>query len=418
MAKTTHLVEVPIGELIPYEKNAKNHPEEQIEKLEKSIEAFGFLSPCLIDEAGNIIAGHGRVEAARRLGLEKVPCVYVEGLSEEERRAYILADNRLTELGGWNLDVVAEELAELDLGGFDIQLTGFEIPEETDWFENHESGKATEEDTEEYRDFLEKFEQKRTTDDCYTPPNIYEAIAEYVAKEYGLNRDDFLRPFYPGGDYEHEEYPAGCVVVDNPPFSILSEICRFYQDHGVRFFLFAPALTLFSTCAGSLNYIPANISITYENGAAVRTGFVTNLGEYKIDNAPGLKDAVEEQDRLNRLAMHKELPRYDYPDNVVTPSIMEKLAKYGQHLRIKDKGIQFIRGLDAQKDQGKAIYGGGFLLCDRLAEEKRAAEHAAAIRAAEERAKVEEVDTERWALSDRERAIVEQLNAEEEGGEA
>lgn len=130
MAKTTEMVEVALEMLVPYERNAKKHPQEQIDKLKKSIQEFGFISPCLIDRDNRIIAGHGRVEAARQIGMNVVPCVYVEGLTDEQRRAYILADNRLTELGGWDMDVVFEELTELDDLGFNIELTGFELPEE------------------------------------------------------------------------------------------------------------------------------------------------------------------------------------------------------------------------------------------------------------------------------------------------
>lgn len=100
MAKTTEMVEVALSKLKPYERNAKIHDEEQVEKITTSIREFGFLSPCLIDEENNIIAGHGRVMAAKKLGLETVPCVYIEGLTEAQRKAYILADNKLTEMGG------------------------------------------------------------------------------------------------------------------------------------------------------------------------------------------------------------------------------------------------------------------------------------------------------------------------------
>lgn len=130
MAKTTELVEVTVTSLRPYERNAKIHGPEQIEKLKRSIEEFGFVSPCLVDRDMNIIAGHGRVMAAKELGMKTVPCVFVDGLSEEQRRAYILADNRLTELGEWDMDLVNEELVDLDAMDFDITLTGFEMPEE------------------------------------------------------------------------------------------------------------------------------------------------------------------------------------------------------------------------------------------------------------------------------------------------
>lgn len=129
MGKTAGMVELPVASLVPYERNAKLHPQDQVEKIAASIREFGFLSPCLVDRAGNIIAGHGRVEAAKSLGMETVPCVYVDGLSEEQRRAYILADNRLTELGGWDWDIVKEEAKALVEGGFDINLTGFTADE-------------------------------------------------------------------------------------------------------------------------------------------------------------------------------------------------------------------------------------------------------------------------------------------------
>lgn len=127
MAKTTEMVEVALSKLKPYERNAKKHPQEQIEKIKNSIQEFGFISPCLIDKKNNIIAGHGRVEAAKLLGMDAVPCVYIEGLTEEQRRAYILADNKLTELGGWDITTVSDELQSLADTGFNINLTGFDI---------------------------------------------------------------------------------------------------------------------------------------------------------------------------------------------------------------------------------------------------------------------------------------------------
>lgn len=94
---------------------------------------------------------------------------------------------------------------------------------------------------EDYSGFVEKFKPKKTTDDCYTPPLVYGAIANWVAKEYGLNKADFVRPFYPGGDYLRFDY-SGKTVVDNPPFSILGKIIDFYIKSEINFFLFAPLL--------------------------------------------------------------------------------------------------------------------------------------------------------------------------------
>lgn len=127
MAKISNVVFENIQYLKKYENNAKKHGEKQIEKIAMSIEEFGFISPCIIDRDKNVIAGHGRIQAAERLGLGSVPCVLVEGLSEEQRKAYILADNRLTELGAWDMELVNFELSELGAYGFDVDLTGFEL---------------------------------------------------------------------------------------------------------------------------------------------------------------------------------------------------------------------------------------------------------------------------------------------------
>ena len=110
MAKIANIKEVSVDKLIPYENNAKIHGDEQVKMIADSINEFGFISPCIIDKDYNIIAGHGRVLAAKLLGMESVPCLFVEGLTEAQRKAYILADNRLTEMGEWDLDKVKIEL--------------------------------------------------------------------------------------------------------------------------------------------------------------------------------------------------------------------------------------------------------------------------------------------------------------------
>lgn len=127
MAKIDGVQEVSLELLKPYENNAKIHSETQVKQIADSISEFGFLNPCLIDKDFNIIAGHGRVMAAKKLGMETVPCIFVEGLTEAQRRAYILADNRLTELGEWDFDKVQLELRELADMNFDVELTGFEL---------------------------------------------------------------------------------------------------------------------------------------------------------------------------------------------------------------------------------------------------------------------------------------------------
>ena len=128
MGKIAKVQEVTIKKLIPYVNNAKIHTEEQVTKIASSIREFGFLNPVLIDKDFNIIAGHGRVQAAKKLDMDKVPCVYVEGLTDAQRKAYILADNRLGELAEWDMELVTEELEALKDMDFDIELTGFDMP--------------------------------------------------------------------------------------------------------------------------------------------------------------------------------------------------------------------------------------------------------------------------------------------------
>ena len=118
---------VPIEKLVPYENNARTHTEKQIEKVAKSIDAFGFLNPILIDSDYGIIAGHCRTLGAKKLGLTEVPCIFVEDLTEEQKRAYILADNKLALDAGWDYDKVDLELNELDNLDFDVSLTGFDL---------------------------------------------------------------------------------------------------------------------------------------------------------------------------------------------------------------------------------------------------------------------------------------------------
>ena len=146
---------------------------------------------------------------------------------------------------------------------------------------------------EDYDGFVDKFEAKKTTDDCYTPEKVYDAILAFVGTLTPLEGRPIVRPFFPGGDFVNYEYPKDCIVVDNPPFSILSKIVRFYSAHDVPFFLFGPALTLFTAPDCDLTYIIADADIIYDNGAVVRTGFITNLpSDIRIWCCPQLKQAI------------------------------------------------------------------------------------------------------------------------------
>lgn len=147
MAKISKIQEVSVSQLKPYEKNTKIHGEGQIAKLCRSIQAFGFISPILIDSDMNVIAGHGRLMAAKQLKMKKVPCLFVEGLTEAQRRAYIIADNRLSEYSEWNLELVAAEIGELNLEAADLDFLEFQFdePEDEEEPEDGEAGEEAEE---------------------------------------------------------------------------------------------------------------------------------------------------------------------------------------------------------------------------------------------------------------------------------
>jgi hypothetical protein len=263
-------------------------------------------------------------------------------------------------------------------------------------------GTERQEGNDEYNEFLDKFEIAKTTDDCFTPDNIYDAVAEYVEKRYALNRKQFKRPFFPNGDYQSEKYGKNDVVVDNPPFSILAQIIDFYRSRGIRFFLFVPALTAMNYCnKENVTILCVNARITYENGASVNTAFATNLGDTSIcaESDPDLTEKIKEVNEINEKAMHKNVPKYEYPYEVLTGAKLGYFSQHGERFSVRWKDCTLIRQLDAQKESGSAIYGCGLLLSERAAAERAAAERAAAERA----------DTTKWKLSDRELEIVRSL---------
>lgn len=416
---------IKLDDLRPYEKNARKHGAKDLEAIKASIEAFGFRDPVGVWGPQNVIVeGHGRVLAARALGMIEVPCIRLDELTDEQRKAYALAHNRTAELSSWDAEMLPLELEELP--SYDMTAFGFDLDRVADdWFQNRERMDDSRQDgNEEYNEFLEKFELKKTTDDCYTPDLVYDAVADWVEKEYNVKRKSFVRPFYPGGDYQKEKYPKGCVVVDNPPFSILAQILNWYHDHGIRFFLFAPTLTLFSSSASSCCAIPTGAAVVYENGASVNTSFLTNLEpeDLRVRTAPALYQAVQEASDKTRSEQTKELPRYSYPNEVITAALVAKYNRHGIDFRVPVSESMQIDELDAQRDVGKAIYGKGYLLSERLAEirgrcETEAKEHAAKnalqhAREAHENAELDDDGRIRWKLSEREREIVRGLGKE------
>lgn len=131
---TTEMQLIPLGKLVPYVNNARTHSPEQLSKLRSSLREFGFINPVIIDRDFNVIAGHGRIAAAKEEGITEVPCVFVDYLTEAQKKAYILADNRMALDAGWDEELLRIEIESLQGADFDVSLTGFGEDEIADLF--------------------------------------------------------------------------------------------------------------------------------------------------------------------------------------------------------------------------------------------------------------------------------------------
>lgn len=245
-----------------------------------------------------------------------------------------------------------------------------------------------------YEEFIEKFKpKKKTTDDCYTPQGIYIIVKDWAVEEYNLQGREIVRPFYPGGDYENFDYPSNCVVIDNPPFSILAKIKQFYADKNIDYFLFAPHLVMFGNNKNSSFVVTSN-SITYENGANVNTSFVTNMDDSFIRTAPALAKRIDAEGKKTRNTIIKS--KQIYPDELITAASLKKICKH-MDLRLNKEQTYYVRRLDAQKEHKKRIFGDGFLISKDKAQEIKAQE-------------MQRKDlVYNWELSDREIKIVDGL---------
>lgn len=135
-----------VNDLIPYINNSRTHSEEQVNQIVASINEFGFTNPLLIDEKDNIIAGHGRLLASKKLKMEEVPCIVLSGLTEAQKKAYIIADNKMALNAGWNEELLKLELENLKELDFDLKLTGFNVDELDDIFQVEEEQEIVEDD--------------------------------------------------------------------------------------------------------------------------------------------------------------------------------------------------------------------------------------------------------------------------------
>lgn len=262
-----------------------------------------------------------------------------------------------------------------------------------------------------YEEFVEKFKCKKTTDDCYTPEPVYNAISQWVAKQYSLNGSDFIRPFCPDKDYKQVKYNNTDIVVDNPPFSILSEIVKFYVSNQIKFFLFCPTMT-------SLRYsdyctlLITDSDITYENGARVNTSFITNLEPHEIRT----RTEIELTELINKAneetigKIRKTLPKYCYPDNVLTASNMQSFAHSGIDFKVPRSECLRISSLESQRPYKKAIFGCGLLISDNLKNKRNEAKlkaDEAKLKANEAKLKANEIRY--WELSEQEMQLIKSL---------
>ena len=246
-----------------------------------------------------------------------------------------------------------------------------------------------------YESYIAKFRDvEKTTDDTYTPRDVYEAVCQYVDETVGLAGHKILRPFYPGGDYQNAEYPEDGIVIDNPPFSIFTSICKWYAARRIPFFIFGPGLTIgsiFSVCTAVI----VGHTFTFENGAKVKCNFASNLfGDTVMMTAPRLdallKACPSQDNKVNQ-------PKYAYPKNILSVSDMQTIARRGISFAVHRSEAIATINLDNYPKKG-GLFGTHLLISTAKAQAK-----------AQAKAKAQNVIP--FTLSPREQAIIRRLDA-------
>ena len=255
-----------------------------------------------------------------------------------------------------------------------------------------------------YESFVAKFrDNPKTTDDCFTPKDVYEAVVEYVGTIVDLSDKQILRPFFPGGDYENAVYPWNGIVIDNPPFSMFTKICAFYARHKIPFFLFGPGMTITSCCKYGCTAVVVNNNIVCENGAVVRVDFASNLfGDIMAITAPRLRQMLAACPSQN---VKKAMPIFAYPPEVVRVSDLHVICNGDVEYVLHRNECEITKKLDL-KD---GMFGDFFLVSTEKGEAKEAARQRAQ-EAASQRAQEAARHATHVELSRRERRIVERLN--------
>ena len=410
------VLELNEGQAAGLPANPRTWTRDELDSLKKSLtetpelfDARPVLAWEYADGCHIVLGGNMRLCAARELGWPEIPTyVFPHATPTEKLMEIVIKDNGA--FGAWDWDMLANEWDVLPLSEWGVPTWKVdkkaddeeaEIERKRKEFEKRMATGENLDEDEEYLTFLDKFALKKTTDDCYTPAPVYDAVAEWVANEYQLSRADFVRPFYPGGAYRNETYKPTDVVVDNPPFSILAEILKFYLDNGVRFFLFAPHLTLFSSSSSSSSCaIGVGVVVTYENGAHLPTSFLTNLEDGRFRSSPSLYAAVNGGVDEYLQQKRQSPPRYAYDHHVLTSNFLAACSRLGIEFGCTKSETLLISRLDSQKETGKTIYGEGYLIGEDAFERREKAE----------REKAEREKAVMWEISERERAIIASLH--------
>ena len=218
----------------------------------------------------------------------------------------------------------------------------------------------------EYEAFVDKFKPKKTTDDCYTPENIYNAVRDWVCNRYGIDPAAVIRPFWPGADFTRTEYPDGCAVIDNPPFSITSKIVIWYQQRGIRFFLFTNGLTAMHHIPKGITAICVGVSLIFENGANINCSFLTNMEpEIAAMSCPELYQILDRINEQNRKIGKKQVRKITLPDEVITAAKLNWYSIHNTPFTIRRADSLLIDNIGTYK-----IFGDGLLLSERAAAER------------------------------------------------
>lgn len=335
------------GQIPGVPKNPRTWTQGDVMRLAKSIqetpELLELRGLIAVEHEGRyvVLGGNLRLAAGKFLNLKTMPVEVVEDCTTAKMKEIAIKDNGA--FGQWDASALLEEWGDSPLG---------------EWGVVKDDPLA---DDENYKKFVEKFQPKKTTDDCYTPPAVYDAVCDYLEEEYHLNRADFVRPFVPGGDYKAYKYPKNAVVVDNPPFSIMAEIVSFYKEHGISFFLFGQSSTILRHASSGCCAICIGVPVVYENGANVGTSFYSGLPQDKgilAKSAPKLAQAIRKTQGLDDDSYNANRK---YDEHVVLFSFLDTLSRYGLTFEIPAGGGRAVNTVGNVSIVGKC-----FLVSDEI----------------------------------------------------